>query len=55
MLFFPAANVSYSDFCVNEMWLKGAELHPEEATGGAGLARGVGWYVLVCVGRHVEE
>lgn len=32
MLFFPAANVNYTDFRVNEMWLERAELHPEEAS-----------------------
>ena len=26
------------------MWLKGAELHPEEAKGGAGLGGGMNWY-----------
>lgn len=56
MLFFsPAANISYSDFCVNEMWPKGAELHPAEASGGPGLRGGVCSYVLVCHGRHMEE
>lgn len=55
MLFFPAANVNYTGFCVNKMWLKRAELHPEEASGGAGVDGDMRWYVLVCIFWHMEE
>lgn len=55
MLLFPAASVSYSDFCVNEMWPKGVELHPEEVHGEAGLGGSMGWYVLICIGTRGKE
>lgn len=55
MLLFPAADVSYSDFCVNDMWSKAAELHPHEVSGGAGLGGGIGLYLLVCIHWHEEE
>lgn len=55
MPLFPAADVSYSDFCVNEMWSEGAELHPHEVSGGAGLGGDMGLYLLVCIHWHEEE
>lgn len=55
MLLFPAASVSYSDFCVNEMWPKGIGLHPEEVHGEAGLGGSMGWYVLICIGTRGKE
>lgn len=55
MLLFPAANISYSDFCVKQMWSKGAELHHDEVSGGAGLGVDMGWYPLTCIHWHEEE
>lgn len=55
MLLFPAANISYSDFCVKQMWSKGAELHHDEVSGGAGLGVDMGWYLLTCIHWHEEE
>lgn len=55
ILLFPAANVSYNDFCVKEIWSKGAELHCDEVSGGAGLGVDMGWYLLACIHWQEEE